>query len=240
MDRHRALRLRPALETLEDRCCPTVNIAVIGHTMIVQGDAADNKVTITDDGSGNISATIDSVSKDGTGINYVIVNTKGGSDTVDYKLGADPLTSSLYLAVDLGAFQDGTSTNNSATFDFTAGVSAPYLAVGVLSGLGKDSVKADFGAITDSYVAVAAALGGNDDSFTATFGDLNGDADVYVGAFGGFGIDSLSVTATGKIDTDAELAVLLDGGFGNDTIDFKYEGELKGKLALAVFGSYGN
>src|SRR5262245_39013961 len=232
MDRHRAHRFRPALETLENRYCPAAGIVVIGHTMIVQGDADANDVTITDDGNGNISATLTGLnvwtSKDGTGINYVIVNTKGGNDTVTYTLNGD-LTSSLALAVDLGAFQDGTGNTNSVDFNFSGyTVKAPYLAVGVLGTLGTDKVTAEFGAITDSYVALGAALGGNDDSFTATLsGALSGDADVYLGAYGGFGKDTLKVDATADvtIDSNAELAVLLDGGWGDDTINFDYKGE---------------
>src|ERR1043166_4643199 len=90
-------RFRPQLETLEDRCCPSVNVSVLfGNTLVVNGDSADNTVTITDAGNGNISALISGATGTATGsgsaIKNVIINTRGGSDNVTYNLNG-PLSS---------------------------------------------------------------------------------------------------------------------------------------------------
>src|SRR5207249_760093 len=139
-----ARKYRPALENLEGRSCPSVNVVVHGHTLFVQGDAADNTVTITDQGDGHISATITGSSgtatNSGAGIRNVIVTTQGGSDTVNYTLASD-LTSNLNLGIDLGAYRDAATAVNTVNLDFSQhAVSSPHLGIGILGTSGKDNV----------------------------------------------------------------------------------------------------
>src|SRR5262249_54866191 len=158
---------------------------LFGNTLVVQGDSAANVVTIDDAGNGSISANIDGVTGSGTAIKNVIVNTKGGNDSVTYNLNG-PATSRLNLAIDLGALQDGSANTNSATFDFHGNaISSPYLNIGVLGTKGADTVTATLGAITNSYVNLAAFLGDGDDTFDTTVtGDVSGNG-LAIAAFGG-------------------------------------------------------
>ncbi len=96
MNSHRGLRRRhtrfvPRLEDLEDRCCPST-IEVSGSTMVIIGDSTNNAVTIRDDGSGAIDATItgvgDPVTGTATGISRFVIYTQGGFDTIHYSRGA--------------------------------------------------------------------------------------------------------------------------------------------------------
>jgi hypothetical protein len=247
MDRQRVRRnrtFRPQLETLENRWCPSVSVNVYPsiHTLVVQGDSADNAVAITADGSGGVSANITgssgTASGSGTGITNVLVNTRGGSDTVAFKLDPGPLTSRLNLGIDLGYYQDGSGTTNKVDLDFSPGVSSTYLNIGVLGTRGKDNVTASFGPITESYVYFGAYLDGGDDSFDATLGDIDEYA-VAIAAFGGSGTDTLGVHVTGDISAGTYLGVLLDGGSGGDTINFDYSGVMNGKLGVALVGGYG-
>jgi hypothetical protein len=238
----RSRSFRPQVETLENRWCPSVSVTVFSHTLVVQGDSADNAVAITADGSGGVSATITgttgTATGSGTAITNVLVNTRGGSDTVAFTL-TGPLTSRLNLGIDLGYFQDSSGTTNSVTLDFSQGVSSPYLTIGVLGTRGTDNVTASFGSVSDSYVYVGAYLDGGDDSFDATVtGDIHG-YEVAIAAFGGSGKDTLGTHVTGAVDAGAYLAVLLDGGFGDDTINFDYTGQMNGKVGVALAGGYG-
>jgi hypothetical protein len=239
----RSRSFRPQVETLENRWCPSVSVSVFSHTLVVQGDSADNAVTITDDGSGGVSATITgangaTATRSGTAITNVLVSTRGGSDSVAFAL-TGPLTSRLNLGIDLGYFQDSSSTTNSVTLDFNQGVSSPYLTIGVLGTRGTDNVTATFGSVSDSYVYFGASLDGGDDTFAASVtGDIH-DSGVVIAAFSGSGTDSLGVDVAGAVDAGAYLGVLLDGGSGDDAIDFDYTGQMNGKLAVALVGGYG-
>jgi len=240
----RSRSFRPQVEALENRWCPSVSVAVFSHTLVVQGDSADNVVTITEDGSGGVSATITgangaTATGSGTAVTNVLVNTRGGSDSVAFTL-TGPLTSRLNLGIDLGYFQDLSGAANSVTLDFSQGVSSPYLTIGVLGTRGTDTVTASFGSVSDSYAYFGTYLGGGDDSFDATVtGDIHGYG-VAIAAFGGSGKDTLGVHVTGAVDAGAYLGVLLDGDSGDDTINFDYTGQMNGKLGVALVGGYGS
>jgi len=110
MNSHRGLRGRhtrfvPRLEALEDRCCPST-IEVSGSTMVIIGDSTDNAVTIHDNGSGTIDATItgvgDPVTAMATGISNFVIYTQGGFDTINYSRGT---TISTGLSLGPAAYQ---------------------------------------------------------------------------------------------------------------------------------------
>src|SRR5262249_45382804 len=151
---------------------------LFGNTLLVTGDANANTVVINDAGNGSISASIDgSTPVGGTAIKNVIVNTRGGNDSVTYNLNG-PATSRLYLAVDLRAFQGATANTNAGTFDsHRTTISSTYLTIGVMGTKGTDIVTAtNLGGITDSYVTLAAYLGDGNATFDAT---VTGNIDEY-------------------------------------------------------------
>src|SRR5262249_1978927 len=94
---------RPQLEPLETRHCPSAVVTSIPHARLNLGDSGNNTVQISDNGSGTVTASVDwtpAVTK--SGINYILVFTKGGNDTVNYNL-TGPLTTPRLLSVDLGS-----------------------------------------------------------------------------------------------------------------------------------------
>src|SRR5215470_4151014 len=98
---------RPQLEALESRDCPSAAVVTyIPHTLLILGDSGDNTVKISDNGAGTVTASVDlgtAVTK--SGINYILVFTKGGNDTVNYNL-TGTLTTPRLLSVDLGSLAD--------------------------------------------------------------------------------------------------------------------------------------
>src|SRR5437899_9350407 len=99
----------PRCEALEHRCCPSANIVTLGHTMFVIGDAAANTVTIQDDGHGNVTASITSptgtASATKSGINAILVDTRGGDDVINYALTGD-VVQRMALAIYAGTGND--------------------------------------------------------------------------------------------------------------------------------------
>src|SRR5262245_28102918 len=80
MSKHR--RFAPRVELLEHRWCPSCTVTVHGDVMRIVGDGGVNAVTVTDDGAGNVTAACDTASATGSGIRKIIIDTKGGADTV--------------------------------------------------------------------------------------------------------------------------------------------------------------
>jgi len=227
-------RFVPQLEALEDRNCPSF-IGVRGNTLLIMGDPTADTVSITDNGNGTITGTIDGQSATGTTINHVVVHTRGGDDTLTYTL-TSPLTSPLHLQIDMG------SGNDSATLDFSPGVMDTRLKVDFTGGNGNDTLTTMFGAVTNSKVNFRSNLGKGDDTFDNTLlGNIVGDSAVRFLVQGGKGADTLGFHAANtNIDAGAKLDVNLFGGKGNDTINVDYQGVLNGKLRLNADGGPGD
>ncbi len=107
-------QVAPSFETLETRFCPTVSVVASGHTLLIQGDDSANRVSITDNGSGQVTAEIssptDQTSLTADGIDTIQVNAGNGDDTVDYSLRGN-LVQNLNLVVRLGAGNDRVDTS---------------------------------------------------------------------------------------------------------------------------------
>jgi hypothetical protein len=224
----------PRLEALEDRNCPS-SIAVEGHTLLIRGDAMANTISITDNGNGTMTGTIDGQTATGTAINHVVVHAGGGDDTLTYTL-TNPLTTTEHLQIDMGNGQD------SATLDFSPGITNTRLKVDFTGHKGDDSLITKFGPITDSHIDFRSNLGKGADTFDETLlGNIVGDSAVRFLVLGGKGADTLGFHAdTTNIDAGAKLDVNLLGGKGNDTINVDYQGVLNGKLRLNATGGPGN
>jgi hypothetical protein len=222
----------PRCETLEGRDCPSgfsggLGVSVVGHTLVVRGDNNANAVTITDDGQGNVSATIDGKSASGTGINKIIVDTKGGDDTVKYTL-TGALAASEVVFIELGRGTD------SATLDFSPGVNAGKLRVAV-EGHGTDTINATFGSIAAGAAVRASFEGGRgDNTINTTFsGDLNGS--LSLSAEGGRGNDTIATNVTVNAGSTGKLAARVEGGDGtnNLTLNVNDNTVTNGKTGLA-------
>lgn len=224
----------PQLEALEDRNCPSF-IAVEGHTLLIIGDNTADTISIMDSGNGMVTGTIDGQSATGTSINHIVVHTRNGDDTLTYAL-TNPLTSPEHLQIDMGSGKD------SATLDFSPGITNTHLKVDFLGHTGADTLTTKFGAITNSSVIFQSNLGKGADTFDNTLlGNIVGDSAVRFLVHGGKGPDTLGFHAdTTNIDAASKLAVNLLGGKGDDTINVDYAGQLNGKFVLNANGGKGD
>ncbi len=175
----RSGRVLPKLEILEERCCPS-SVIFSNHVLTLQGDATDNSTMIVrDNGHGGVQVTLNGHVTSVSGVQQIILNSKGGSDTFDYTL-TSPLTTSEQLKLNLGY------GNDQVKLDFTKGVTAPSLGINLSGGGGGDrTMEADFGAITNTDLTLAAQLGTEWDHFSTSFnGAVTGHAKVGVNVKG--------------------------------------------------------
>jgi hypothetical protein len=194
-----------------------------------------NTISVTDNGSGMISGTIDGQKASGTAINHVVIHSGAGNDTLTYTL-TGPLTTREHLQIDMGSGTD------SATLDFSPGITNTDLKVDFTGGKGTDTLTTKFGPITGSHIFFRSNLGKGADTFDGTLlGNIMGDSAVRFLVRGGKGADTLGFHAAAtNIDAGAKLDVNLLGGKGNDTINVDYTGVLNGKLHLNANGGKGD
>ena len=257
-------RFTPRLEALEDRWCPACTINVVGHTMLILGDGAANAVNVTHNGAGNVTATCDSASATGTAINKIVIDTRGGNDTVNLSV-TGALTSELHLDLGLGGGNDVAHLKFAAISD--------ELKVRADLGGGDDTIDVNLdqeiqtGAVVDLKVKgqggadawtlsvnevrtnaelkVAFDGEGGNDSLDVFLGDpIDAGAKVKIDAKGGGGNDDLNVDATtfgtgANIAAGATLSVNLDGGGGRDTLAFSHDGDIDGTLHVRLNGGGG-
>ena len=225
----RAGRVRPQLETLEDRCCPSaVGLHVATPVLVVSGSASDSTIIVRDDGRGDVTVTLNGKTKSYTGVQTIDIESKTADDHINYAL-TNTLKQSETLNLDLG------KGNDEVRLDFTKGVSAPKLNVNINGGGGRgdNEVAAVFGNIDNTDLNLNAQLGGGWDHFLAQFkGDLQGHADVNVNVNGGRLVDGVSVQMRGAIGKDASLTVHANDGSGDEILHVDYAGKLLGHLNL--------
>jgi hypothetical protein len=252
-------RFAPRVDGLENRWCPASSIHAFGSFMVVLGDAGNNAVDITHDGTGNVTVVADGETETASGIRRILVATFGGDDAVNFTA-SGALTRSLDLALALGS---GNDTSNQLFRAIGAD-----LRVGADLGDGDDTVNtnldeeiragADVNLATlgrdgnDSWtlsvneVRTRAELGvlfsGGDgtDTFETRLGDvIESRAEVNIDGFGGDDDDNLLVDAVtfgtgGPIAERAEVDVDLAGGDGNDTVGALFEGDVGERAQLDV------
>jgi hypothetical protein len=228
-------RFVPQCEALEGRWCPSA-IRIVDHTLIVRGDALADTITITDDGAGNVAATVSSaagtISGTGSGINRILVDSGAGDDTVNLSL-TGALGSDLAVLVHLGKGSD------SANLDFSAGVANGHLNVGVSSGGGADRITSTFGTITNEAVEYVLALGAGSDTVGLNLGGAVTTSSVDAYVHGGYGADA--VTANLGSVTDSNVALYAFLGRGADSFTGTLGGNVSGtsKVAIKALGGLG-
>ena len=72
----------PCLDALERRQCLSVTIQANGPELRIDGNDAADTVSITDNGQGGVAVTANGRTTAFTGISQIVVQTRGGDDTV--------------------------------------------------------------------------------------------------------------------------------------------------------------
>jgi hypothetical protein len=230
----RAGTVRPALEALEDRTCPSA-VTLQGHTLLVSGDPLDNRITIQDSGNGTVRATV--VDDNGHqsaltagSVEAIEVNTGDGDDTIAYSL-AGPLTQAEKIAIRLG------QGDNQTELDFSQAALNAELDVTVRTGNGDNQVDALFGAVAGARVNLQTYLGDGFNQFkTQLNGPVTGNSAVSVYGDTGQGFSGLNFSEQGDIAAGSQVAVNFQGGASSDTFHTDYAGRLDGQLTLGVTG----
>jgi hypothetical protein len=236
----RSGRVRPQLEILEDRCCPS-GVSLQNHVLTLTGDTTNSTIIVRDGGHGNISAQVEDGrgvwhSLSASGVTTVDVNSNSGNDRVEYDL-ATTLTSSETLNFNLGKGNDQVHLN------LDQKITASSLKINVDGGGGNPDVLATFGEIDGTNLQLAARLGnswnhfnskwGGGAQFYAKFtGNENGKANVNVNVQGGDGVSGINVNAGGNIAKTAKMAISATVGNYDNTIHTNYTGKLDGSLTI--------
>jgi hypothetical protein len=238
-------RFIPRLELCEARDCPSVSAYVQDGAVIVNGDNADNTVTISY-ANGNVTASITgssgSSSVTASNVGVISVFTRGGNDNVSFTANG-AVTQSLTLTVDLGHGSDTTNNTNNLSVDLTGGSSAPDLVVSALGWVGRDNATINVGSLSGTNLVVTGTMSsGNDQFATNLTGSMTNNAEAFIQGIGGLGDDKLSFNAAGgalNMDAGTRLSVTYDGGVGNDTITTNYSGAMNGGVAFTDVGAAG-
>jgi hypothetical protein len=254
--RGRTNRFRAQVESLEDRCCPTVAgpFSITGTTLTITGGA--NAVLVRYEGvsvdplshleHGHIYATVGSTTLDAPEIDNVIVSSAAGTQAVNFRLDS-PLVTPFTLQLNLGA-------GNTSDLDFSAGIQGVGESINITGG-GSNTVTSRFGAVSNNTaqngLIFKAALG---DGYNTFVSDLNGNltnAGVNYTVIGGNDGNFIAVNAGAAsyagggtyvplrsitIDQNSIVGLDLRGGLGNDTITTQFVGTLLGKYGRLITG----
>jgi hypothetical protein len=216
-------RSLPRLEALESRWCPSaVGIVQNDQTLTIRGDGANDTIQISDDGKGDVTATIILASGtrtiSATGVTKIVIDAGGGNDTIGYAL-TGALTGrseKLHLDLDKGS--------NQVNLDFSAGVTNSALAVSMDDATGSNQLTTTFGAITGSRVNLTENLGPAGSTSHVNFGGPLSSSNPIVVITGGRGDEQ--VFAQVGDETNANLQFFSYLGRGANTFDLDSTGNL--------------
>jgi hypothetical protein len=232
------------MESLSDRTVPSASVVQTGETLTITGDQHANTVEIKDDGTpSGLTVTMDGVNYPVSGaVTMVVVNTKGGADTVSYDLTGDYVGTTRTVEVllgngndtftaDLGHGIDAASTlalqvnggngkDNLSVTGTGGGPVAGTLSVQLNGGNGMDAISFDYSAEVDGSLMFTADGGNGKDTIS---GDVtvaaNSTGTVLAHVQGGNGKDDLGLSVTGDgLSGLSKLDASVDGGHGKDTI----------------------
>jgi hypothetical protein len=213
MQGFRAHRTVLGCESLEGRDCPA--IYVFGSYMAVVGTPGADTVSIADDGSGHVTATLNGTTKTADGIHAVAVATFGGNDTIDYTLGGTQGGRSA-VAVDAGAGDDAVT--------LTAGDVGGQFAFLGFGAQGNDTITASVGGVAPgAFAAVALSGGRGDDTINATATGTY-DGAFVLGLLGGLGNDTITGNITADAGSTGDVRTAASGGVGDDALTLNVAG----------------
>jgi hypothetical protein len=236
----RSGRVRPQLEILEDRCCPS-GVSLHNHVLSLTGDSSNSTIIVRDGGQGNISAQVEDGSGHwhslaANGVSTIDIDSHGGNDRIEYDL-THTLTTSETLNLNLG------KGNDQVRLNFDQKISARSLKINVDGGGGNPDILAAFGNIDGTDLQLAARLGnswnhfdskwGGGGHFYAKFnGNETGNANVKVNIQGGDGVSGINVKVNGDIGKYARMTVNTTVGNNDNTVHVDYTGKLDGSLTI--------
>jgi len=200
-------RFVPRLEVLEDRWCPSVTLQTNGPELRIDGNAAADTVSISDNGAGRVSVTANGRTTAFTGITQIRMQTGGGNDAVDYQL-TGPITAEHQVRIDLGGGAD-TATIHASGVQIGAKTE-----IGVSGGSGNDTITADLAAQVTGQLKLTLQGGDGNDTIRANLAlaaRSTGQVEAVVN--GNDGDDQLTLNVTG---TAGSLKAQLKGDAGFD------------------------
>jgi hypothetical protein len=215
-------RFLPTLESLESRWCPSAaGVFQQGHTLVIQGDGSNDTISVSDDGKGDITASITLAGGTKTisavSIKEIDIHAGGGNDTIGYALtGTLSQSEKLHLTLGKGSSQ--------VNLDFSAGIADSALAVFIGETTGSNKITTEFGAITGSRVNLTEILGPAGSTTHVNFGGPLSSSDPTVVIRGGAGADQV-FAAVGD-ETNANVQFFSYFGKGANTFDLESTGNL--------------
>ena len=251
-------------EKLEERKLLSVNVVVVGATMIINGDDRPQIVYISDvymppvdvatrvsvdaNGDGDFTDPGELNSQAYTGIRNFVLNLRGGDDQVRFNIDVYNSVKKT-LNVDLG--------NGNNTFSFGFGLSqwlqSSSMEINLHSGNGNDRVSLNMNDIkSSSTLKINMDLGGGDDYLYGDwFGDVAGGSTFIMNANLGSGNDTFS----GQLDYEgwdifgagSTMSLNVYGGNGNDSLtmwagnaDVAWSAYIEGYMNVALNGGVGD
>jgi hypothetical protein len=208
------------LEALNDRIVPAVTFAEVNGTLTVTGDQRANDIEITDDGTASgVTVTVGDTEYHPTQqISQVVVDSRGGSDTVSYNLTGDYVGTMRTVQVFLGNGKDTFTADLGHAID-----SASIFALRVVGGNGKDSLTVDASGNVAGQLTVSLEGGNGMDDLSFNFtGELTGTLRAV--ADGGNGKDTIDYHVSAADTSTGTVFAQVFGGNGKDTLGLAVEG----------------
>ena len=209
----------PRLEALEDRWCPSVTLQTNGPELRIQGNAADDVISITDNGAGRVSVTANGKTSAFTGITQLRIDTGDGNDTIDYQLTGSTVADHL-VRIDLGSGTDSVSIrarwpptrgqdrvrrqrrqwrSNTITADLAVQVTG-QLKLGLQGGDGNDIITANVALAARSTGHAEAVVNGNDGDDRLTLNVTGTAASLKAQLKGDAGFDRFTATPNVQVE----------------------------------------
>lgn len=238
-----------------------VSVIPSGSLLTITGDAAANRVTITQNDVLNkltVQTATSTFTFDSDDVETIDVDLFDGKDEFTYKLAAgSDFTHKKIIDLDLGLKDDKATLRfiGASTASPTVSTIKADLSMNLKGGSGLDNMLVVLGKIDDDVDLKME--GGNDADILKVQlrNHLLDDADVTLELLGGAGNDTIEVNAKlghfnefgqfqneigADIDEDACLDVIMKGGANNDRMDFYYQGLMQGDLDVEIQGETGN
>jgi hypothetical protein len=219
-----APRFLPQVEALESRWCPSAaGIVQTGSALVIQGDGANDIITVSDNGQGGVTASITLAKRTQTlsaaGIRSIQINAANGNDTIGYALtGAlSQPTESLTLSLGKGRSQ--------VALDYSAGLTNTALAVGIRGRAGGSELTTQFGALTNSRLNLSEFLGLAGGTAHVNFGGPVTGSLVVVNVTGGPANDQVFARVGNVSNSNIQFFGHL--GKGANTFDLEAAGNLQ-------------
>jgi hypothetical protein len=263
--RHRAIC---AIEALEDRNLMAVTAQLVdrGATLRILGDTAHEAVTIhQNDAAGTISVQWNTISPNAATINTipppvqefnsakikrVVVNLKGGNDSLTYVVDGPTLSSSKSLNFDMGHGNDNVFIDMGGQLVVAFDGSNDNV---VPTHNGHDHGDGDilidepnnFGNPVPLNITAPMNItvngGAGNDMIDGVFGHAR--AGLSFRTYGGTGNDTLAASLAGIVAANKNVVIFQDGGTGNDQFHFNSYGEgieVGGRVAVVQRGGAGD